>query len=66
MQVSALTFMITAISTGVGVVAAMFGFGVFGSRLDRRFAQIDTRLDRVVQAAKPSAPDTEDGSPGNS
>lgn len=140
MQVSALTFMITVISTGVGIVAAMFGFGVFfirrldnqtrelraeiqglrteiegvrtdfgtrldnqtrelraeiqevradfgtrldnqtrdlrdeiagvrtdlGSRMDRRFAQIDTRLDRVVPAAKPSAPDTAEGSPGDS
>lgn len=34
--------------------------------MDRRFTQIDARLDRVVLAVKPSAPDTGGESPGDS
>ena len=45
MQVSALTFMITVISTGVGIVAAMFGFGVFFiRRLDNQTRELRAEI----------------------
>lgn len=48
MQVSALTFMITVISTGVGIVAAMFGFGVFFiRRLDHQTRELRAEIQGV-------------------
>lgn len=45
MQVSTLTFLITVISTGAGIVAAMFGFGVFFiRRLDNQTRELRAEI----------------------